>query len=304
MSESASPAVPDHPSENHSGPLTPEAIERLLGDFRAWLTDLVSHGEEPASSPAVEVPDLHTLLGQMIAVRKEVTLQTRAVRAQTEQNAQALEVLDEAVKELEKLPRSAPPPQSPDDLMRPLIKTLIDTHDALSLACREAQRVQDTVLPLLDSLPPPPDLASVEMPPLEEPGRPFLARLLGVRGVNAVVLRDWPTQARAVFEKASADCWAACTDRAKQNQQRVREFLASLLTGYRMGLQRIERALAQNGLEPIAATGEPFDPERMEVLEAVDGAGRPAGEVLEEVRRGYLWRGRVFRYAQVRVARS
>ena len=32
-------------------------------------------------------------------------------------------------------------------------------------------------------------------------------------------------------------------------------------------------------------------------------AGR-AVDVLEEVRRGYLWRGRVFRFAQVRVARS
>jgi molecular chaperone GrpE len=42
----------------------------------------------------------------------------------------------------------------------------------------------------------------------------------------------------------------------------------------------------------------------MEVVEAVSETGRPAGEVIEELRRGYLWRGRVFRYAQVRVARS
>src|SRR5436305_921443 len=118
MSESAPPAVPDHPSENHSGVLTPESIERLLADFRVWLTDLGSRREEPAAAP-VEVPDLHTLLGQMIAVRQEVTLQTRAVRAQTEQNAQALEVLDEAVKELERLPRSAPPQPSSDELLRP-----------------------------------------------------------------------------------------------------------------------------------------------------------------------------------------
>ncbi|MBI1917737.1 MAG: nucleotide exchange factor GrpE, partial [Planctomycetes bacterium] len=47
-----------------------------------------------------------------------------------------------------------------------------------------------------------------------------------------------------------------------------------------------------------------FDPERMEVLEAVANTGRPPAEVIEEVRRGYLWRGRVFRFAQVRVARS
>src|SRR5262249_42813353 len=80
--------------------------------------------------------------------------------------------------------------------------------------------------------------------------------------------------------------------------------LGSLVTGYRMGLQRVERALEQQGLEPILVTGTPFDPERMEVLEAVADTGRPPGEVIEEVRRGYLWRGRVFRFAQVRVARS
>src|SRR5207237_910027 len=107
MSESAPPALPDHPPEDHAGALTPEAIERLLSDFRAWLTDLANRRDEPGGGPVEESPDLHTLLGQMIAVRQEVTLQTRAVRAQTEQNAQALEILDEAVKELERLPRSA-----------------------------------------------------------------------------------------------------------------------------------------------------------------------------------------------------
>jgi len=49
--------------------------------------------------------------------------------------------------------------------------------------------------------------------------------------------------------------------------------------------------------------GEHFDPEIMEVVEAVAASGRPAGEVLEEVRRGYIWRESVFRYAQVRVAK-
>ena len=39
-------------------------------------------------------------------------------------------------------------------------------------------------------------------------------------------------------------------------------------------------------------------------LEAVGDSGRPSGEVLDEVRRGYLWNGRVLRYAQVRVAKS
>jgi molecular chaperone GrpE len=41
----------------------------------------------------------------------------------------------------------------------------------------------------------------------------------------------------------------------------------------------------------------------MEVVEAVPNTGRPLSEVIEEVRRGYLWNGSIFRYAQVRVAR-
>src|SRR5262249_52779787 len=71
-----------------------------------------------------------------------------------------------------------------------------------------------------------------------------------------------------------------------------------------MSLARVDRALEQFNLEPIATVGETFDPELMEVVEVVGDSGKPAGEVLEEVRRGY-WRGEVvFRYAQVKVARG
>ena len=70
-----------------------------------------------------------------------------------------------------------------------------------------------------------------------------------------------------------------------------------------MSIQRIDRALASLGLEPIAALGEPFDPETMEVVETTPDSDFPAGEVLEELRRGYRRKGRVFRFSQVRVAR-
>jgi molecular chaperone GrpE len=71
-----------------------------------------------------------------------------------------------------------------------------------------------------------------------------------------------------------------------------------------MGLQRLERALAQNNLEPIECIGRPFDPECMEVAHVVIEPGRQSTEVLEEVRRGYRWQGRRFRPAQVRVAKG
>jgi hypothetical protein len=86
----------------------------------------------------------------MIAVRQEVNLQTKAVRAQQEQNATTIGLLEESLEELRKARSSGQQQQSPDDLLRPLLKTLIDVHDALSLAAREAQRVQETVLSLLE----------------------------------------------------------------------------------------------------------------------------------------------------------
>ena len=75
--------------------------------------------------------------------------------------------------------------------------------------------------------------------------------------------------------------------------------------------EEVERTFFERGCRELPAITRdyylsrplPFDPEQMEVLEVVADSGRPSGEVVEEVRRGYLWKDRVFRYAQVRVAK-
>jgi molecular chaperone GrpE len=82
----------------------------------------------------------------------------------------------------------------------------------------------------------------------------------------------------------------------------VPDRLSATATGLRMGEKRVERLMREVGLEPVECAGRPFDPEAMEAIEAVGGSGQPPGTVVEELRRGYRWRGRVFRYAQVRVA--
>src|SRR5437764_10284687 len=318
MSEFAPPGVPVHAAQRPAQTLTPEAIDPLLADFRRWLEQLAAppaDGAVPPPSPAEPV-DLHTLLGQFLAVRHEVNLQTKAVRAQQELNTETLHELSTALDALERTQETSAQAQQQaiDEQVRPLLKALVDLHDALSLASREAQRVQDTLLPALAELATEPGalslaLESVAAPPLEAPPRPFLARVLGVPGVDEARLSDWQRRTRSALEQAAQarhqEYQASERDRYERGRQgldRVRQLLSSLVTGYRMGLQRVERALDQQGLEPIPAVGTPFDPERMEVLEAAANTGRPSGEVIEEVRRGYLWRGRVFRFAQVRVA--
>jgi molecular chaperone GrpE len=83
----------------------------------------------------------------------------------------------------------------------------------------------------------------------------------------------------------------------------VADRLAAAVTGLRMSERRLERLMREVGIEPIETVGRPFDPETMEAVEAVADSGRAAGTVVEELRRGYRWRGRVFRFAQVRVAK-
>ncbi len=250
--------------------LSPAAVEEVLADFRAWLEQAAT---TPAPSPPTETVDLHTLVAQFVALRQEVNLQTRATRAQQEQNALALEQLGRALEELRRRADEATPDE--DARLRPVLKTLVDAYDALALAAREVQRVRDTIGPLLDRLGRPEPAAAGS----SRPG--FWSRWFG-----APAARTEPDR------QVAADV------------ERLRPFFDSLVTGYTMSLQRLERGLGDAGLEPIAATGEAFDPERMEVV-AVDTESRQApGTVVAEVRRGYLWRGRVFRYAQVSVARA
>ena len=262
----------------------------MLEDFRAWLTAAAA---APAEAPPAGRVDLAALLGQFTALRHEVNLQTRAVRAQQEQNAETLRRLAEALDVLTQAPAAPPPlPEAPgDDGLRPLLKTLVDLYDAVALAGRELQRVQETVTAALRPLE---EIAAEDAGDNDESDRrpPWWARWFGGRAEGAERRRR---KGEARRERLRA---------ARAGAERVRQTLAATAAGYAMTQQRVERAMAQHGLEPIPAVGQPFDPERMEVLEVVLDGGRPSGEVVDEVRRGYLWQGRIFRYAQVRVAKN
>ncbi len=83
----------------------------------------------------------------------------------------------------------------------------------------------------------------------------------------------------------------------------TKDKLAALADGLELSQQRLLAALQRLDFEAVDAVGESFDPETMEALEAVADDEQASGTVLEEVRAGYCWRGQVFRYAQVKVAK-
>lgn len=247
--------------------MTPEEIEALLADFRAWLMQAPEAEQRPSELPT-ETVDLYTLVAQFTALRQEVNLQTRAVRAQQEQTAQALQQAESAVRLLESPPASASEES--------LLKSLVETADVQILAARELQRVVESVKAALEA----------ESAAPESPKPSFFGRLLGVGRVHSHL----ESLARRLAPRLP-------------EAERIHDLVESAAAGLAMGLQRIDRSMRQHGLEPIPSVGCDFDPESMEAIEVAVGSGRPPGEIVAEIRRGYRWNGKVFRYAQVKVAK-
>jgi molecular chaperone GrpE len=67
--------------------------------------------------------------------------------------------------------------------------------------------------------------------------------------------------------------------------------------------RRLQGLLDAQGVTPVKAVGEPFDPALHEAIGDVSSGEYPAGTIAEEVQRGYRIGGELLRPARVRVAR-
>jgi molecular chaperone GrpE len=70
--------------------------------------------------------------------------------------------------------------------------------------------------------------------------------------------------------------------------------------GISMVRRRLLTALENEGLEEIASVGKPFDPDLHEAVDKVQGSGKK-DIVVEESRKGYLFKGKVLRPSMVKV---
>ncbi len=270
--------------------MSADRIESVLADFRTWLTEAQqAHAVEP--QPALETVDLFTLIGQFTALRHDVNLQTKASRTAVEQNTETLK----RFAQLEK------PPADPDEAFRPLAKAIIDIADALTIAWKQVEKAKATLEPLLielaepDTVLPPEPQSEPKAEPVPTEPAGFWARLFGVPNSPAFALQ------KRVSETVVARQTPATT--SQEVVERLEPLLAGIADGYAMSLRRVERVLPQFSVTPIESLGQPFDPELMEVVEVVVSDDENSGTVVEEVRRGYRWKEKMFRFAQVKVAR-
>jgi molecular chaperone GrpE len=90
--------------------------------------------------------------------------------------------------------------------------------------------------------------------------------------------------------------------RALQSIPRTEE-TASLLDGVKMIFRQLEEVFKKQGLEEVEAEGRPFNPHLHEAVQVEMTDSVPEDTVLEVIRKGYLFRGRLLRPAEVRVSR-
>jgi molecular chaperone GrpE len=82
----------------------------------------------------------------------------------------------------------------------------------------------------------------------------------------------------------------------------ISEAPAALHQGVALTLQQMMEILSREGLEELRSVGERFDPHLHEAVETRVVAGFEPGIVLEELRKGYRFRGHLLRPALVRVS--
>ncbi len=239
--------------------MTDERIEAILTDFRGWLKALPQ--EPPAAVPA-DVFNVGALVAQFTALRHDVNMQTKAARAAVEQSNGVLQQL---------LSQKSEPEEAEQEHLKPIVKLILDVHDALSIAHGQMEKAKLSA----DEIEPPTVIAT-------SPG--FFARLFGAVPFDATAWESY----RKKLDEANA---------------KLRGRFAGAADGYAMSLRRVERAFPDLGLEQIPCLDEPFDPELMEVVDTVAAGDREPGTVVEVLRHGYLWNESLFRYAQVKVAK-
>jgi len=84
----------------------------------------------------------------------------------------------------------------------------------------------------------------------------------------------------------------------------VKSDAAELRGGVELIYKQLQAALTRLAVNPIVATGEPFDPRLHEAIEMVETADAPDHQVIEELQRGYKFKDRLLRPAMVKVAKN
>jgi molecular chaperone GrpE len=263
--------------------LTPYEMEDIIERFRAWLAqadvDLESLdvsrsgpeiGQTGEDGAAISTSaGLVDLVEAFTALRHEVKLQTKGTRGLQESAAATLDGLDKAIHTFQSIPTAEA--RAAEEAARPLVDALVDIDEAISRAVAAA--VQTEGAQSTD------DVAAREL----------AAHVRQLSWWRRAMSRAWNQTVRQSFAAA-----ARAMDRRFE----------SLTSGLKLLAERSKKRLAENEIERIECVGHRVKPEWMTVVGVLEDPSREAETVVEQLRPGYLWQGKVVRCAEVRAVRA
>ncbi len=256
--------------------------EDVLVRLRRWLAETRAEGERAGEDgrtegdlcPPLADFDWLEVLAEFTALRHEVKLHTKSVRGLEDETSRALSGLEQAIAQFRSV--EAKEAEAAQRAGRPLVEAIVEIHEAIergAAAVRAAlQRIDDARQKTSDEC---------------------TRRIGQLRWWQRWLARWWVSRS---FYTASLALWQA-------HAESVREMFRALADGYFLGSLRIQRIMREGHITRIETQGRPFDPNQMTAIEVADTADVPPGHVAAEIRPGYLWQGKVVRFAEVRVAR-
>jgi len=90
-------------------------------------------------------------------------------------------------------------------------------------------------------------------------------------------------------------------ERAVISGKEVKEKEA-LLDGVEIVLKDLKETLKKEGLEEIGAVGEVFNPNLHDAVDKIETNDYPSNTIVKEIRKGYLFNGKLIRPSKVKVA--
>jgi len=254
-------------------------VEAVLDRFRRWLDAARALADDQGGlEPGLGLEEDSTrdfgvidLVEEFTALRHEVKLQTKSGRGLIEQTETAVSALRLAIEQLRAVgPREA---QATWAAGKALAEALADVDEALDRGHREIDRARQRIA--------------------DESIRELEAALNDLHRsrswIRRRLLRGYHNQVLDVVGRAGL---------ARH------DLFESLIEGFGLIQNRLRRAMAAEQVKRIPCEGNVVDPAQMTVLEVVEEPDQPPGTVVKELRRGYTWRGRVIRYAEVQAARG
>ena len=211
------------------------------------------------------------MVEEFTALRQELKLQTKSGRSLIDQTESTVSALRQAMEQFRAVETKLS--QAAGAAGKSLAEALADLDEALDRGHREIDRARTRI-------------ASEPIRALER----ALNELHSQRSwIRRRLLRAYHNEVLEVVGRAGL---------ARD------DMFDSLLEGYGLIQKRLRRVMTAEQIQRINCEGAAVNPELMNVIDVVDDSRYRPGTVVKELRRGYTWKGRVIRYAEVQAVRT